>query len=41
MLDVEIGLVLEEKLNFDQFFLRFNVKKKIYAKRIFYRTFSI
>ena len=41
MLDVEIGLVLGEKLNFDQFFLRFNVKKKIYAKRIFYRTFSI
>ena len=41
MLDVEIGLVLGEKLNFDQFFLRFNVKKKIYAKIIFYRTFSI
>ena len=31
MLELEIGLVDEGGLNFDQFFFQFNVKKKIYA----------
>ena len=32
MPELEIGLVDEDKLNFNQSFLKFNVKKKIQAK---------
>ena len=32
MPELEIGLVDGGELNFDQAFLQFNVKKKIYAK---------
>ena len=32
MPELDIGLIDEAKLNFDQSFLQFNLKKKIYAK---------
>ena len=32
MFELDIGLVDGAKLNFDQSFLQFNVKKKLYAK---------
>ena len=32
MLELDIGLIDGVKLNFDQSFLQFNVKKKLYAK---------
>ena len=35
MLELELGLVDGGELNFDQSFLQFNVKKKIYAKSSF------
>ena len=41
MLELEIGLVPENELNFDKSFLSFNVKKKIYTKSYFKRKFSV
>ena len=35
MSELDIGLVDRAKLNFDQPFLQFNVKKKLYAKSSF------
>ena len=32
MAELDIGLVDEAKLNFDQSFLQFNAKKKLYAR---------
>ena len=32
MPEIDIGLAGAAKLNFDQFFLQFNIKKKLYAK---------
>ena len=40
MPEVDIGLVDRGELNFDQSFLQFNVKKKIYAKSSFDLTLN-
>ena len=41
MLDPGVGFIVGGRLNFNQSFLQFNVKKKAYAKSYFTRTFSI
>ena len=39
MLEFEIGLVDGSKLIFNEFFLQFNVKKKMHENSYFKRTF--